>query len=514
MIVQNDFPSQWPTLFDQCMAFIGQSAMPPLEGGYIDEKSIVTGLLCLKAICRKYEYEQDDHERSNLYQIFEQSLMILGDLINQVINQVNESQYAVQILYLISKVIYTANQIQLCPFLMEPGALDPWVHFMKAIIDRQIPFELESQLDDNLQTSELRDKNIHWKLKGIASKFTFRLFSKYGTTKNRAPSDFHQAFCANFVETLVPTLLDSHLQLVFRKKTNFVGSIALSYAIQFLEHASRVPLTMSIMEPYIENILYETTIPVIMVTGLDAFLFIEDPVEFVRRQSDSSETLFSYRQKMISFMYTLCAYKRDKNDYSPVYLHKFLEFCVTNLHQYSAQLQENQGQEMDWRIKEAIMHVIGSLCDLIAFQPDLSNMMEGMMMHHIAPELQSTEPYLRMRATWFYGEFQTLNIRDQGHLNQVIDYIYQCFNDQSNMAVRVMAGKTIYKLLRNNELAQSFLRPALKDILQGYLKMMNEIDCEELVTALEKIVSYYKEDMEPYALMLCRQLSESYIRLL
>ena len=60
---------------------------------------------------------------------------------------------------------------------------------------------------------------------------------------------------------------------------------------------------------------------------------------------------------------------------------------------------------MDWRIKEAIMHVIGSLCDLIAFQPDLSDMMEGMMMHHIAPELQSTEPYLRMRATWFYGEF-------------------------------------------------------------------------------------------------------------
>lgn len=64
----------------------------------------------------------------------------------------------------------------------------------------------------------------------------------------------------------------------------------------------------------------------------------------------------------------------------------------------------------------------------------------------------------------------------------------------------MIAATTIYKLLRNNEVAQSFLRPALGDMLQVYLKLMSEIDSEELVTALEKIVQFYKEDIEPYAL--------------
>lgn len=52
----------------------------------------------------------------------------------------------------------------------------------------------------------------------------------------------------------------------------------------------------------------------------------------------------------------------------------------------------------------------------------------------------------------------------------------------------------------HNKHTINFLRPALKDILQVYLKMMSEIESEELVNALEEIVSLYKDDIGPYAL--------------
>lgn len=51
------------------------------------------------------------------------------------------------------------------------------------------------------------------------------------------------------------------------------------------------------------------------------------------------------------------------------------------------------------------MNVISSLSDLIRKYPELRDTMEPMMKYHIMPELKSPEPYLQLRAIWFYGEF-------------------------------------------------------------------------------------------------------------
>ena len=65
-----------------------------------------------------------------------------------------------------------------------------------------------------------------------------------------------------------------------------------------------------------------------------------------------------------------------------------------------------------------------------------------------------------------------------------------------------MAATSIHKLI-NNPTVFKFLKPALKNILEVYLKLMNEIESEELVSALEEIVKHFKDDIEPYAVELC-----------
>ena len=69
------------------------------------------------------------------------------------------------------------------------------------------------------------------------------------------------------------------------------------------------------------------------------------------------------------------------------------------------------------------------------------------------------------------------------------------------MPVRLQAATSINKLLHNED-AANFLKPALKDILEQYLKLMSEIDSEELVEALELIINHFKDDITPYALQL------------
>ena len=62
--------------------------------------------------------------------------------------------------------------------------------------------------------------------------------------------------------------------------------------------------------------------------------------------------------------------------------------------------------------------------------------------------------------------------------------------------------------LINNETAEEFLKPAISNILEVYLKIMNEIDSEALVEAFEQIVAAFKDDMAPFAMQICTQLVE------
>jgi hypothetical protein len=61
--------------------------------------------------------------------------------------------------------------------------LEPWMLFFKTLLDRPLnPPSLETFVED-MDEIEVRDKNIRWKIKGMAAKVTYRLFSKYGNPK-------------------------------------------------------------------------------------------------------------------------------------------------------------------------------------------------------------------------------------------------------------------------------------------------------------------------------------------
>jgi hypothetical protein len=116
-----------------------------------------------------------------------------------------------------------------------------------------------------------------------------------------------------------------------------------------------------------------------------------------------------------------------------------------------------------------------------------------------------------MRALWMYGEFGQFNFKDNNHVKSAIDGVYRCLFD-AELPVRLTAATSIQKLLHNDTAAE-VLKPALKNILEAYLKLMTEIESEELMNALEEIVGFYKDDIEPFALQLAEQLVSSYQRL-
>lgn len=90
-------------------------------------------------------------------------------------------------------------------------------------------------------------------------------------------------FAKRFKDNYAVPLLESHLQIVFRRKTNFVGTKTLNCAIRYVSGCTKLPNTMNILKPFVENLLFETIIPIMLVTHKDVTLFKEDPIEYIRK---------------------------------------------------------------------------------------------------------------------------------------------------------------------------------------------------------------------------------------
>lgn len=80
---------------------------------------------------------------------------------------------------------------------------------------------------------EERDKNMAWKIKGIAAKTTYRMFSKFGNPTY--VDEKFTVFSERFKGTFAIPMLESHLAQLFQRKTNFVGSKTLNFAIKYVQ---------------------------------------------------------------------------------------------------------------------------------------------------------------------------------------------------------------------------------------------------------------------------------------
>ena len=121
---------------------------------------------------------------------------------------------------------------------MEKGHLDPWFGFFKTVLDMPTPPELAEPVD-NTEEIQRRDKHIFWKIKAITAKITYRAFVKYSKPKEVEQLTHITEFSKQFRENFSLPLLESHLQLLLNKRTQFIGSKALAFAIKFLGYATK-----------------------------------------------------------------------------------------------------------------------------------------------------------------------------------------------------------------------------------------------------------------------------------
>jgi len=142
------------------------------------------------------------------------------------------------------------------------------------------------------------------------------------------------------------------------------------------------------------------------------------------------------------------------------------------------------------------------------YKKELNAQIEPLLQTHVLPELSSEQPFLRSRACWVYGEFCSFKYTDEQHVKLAIDGVYKSLF-VSDLPTKLAAAISLASMLVNKTVRE-FLKPALKQILEVYLKMTNEIDSEHLFTSLESFMKKFNDDMGPYALQIAEQLVVQY----
>lgn len=89
-----------------------------------------------------------------------------------------------------------------------------------------------------------------------------------------------------------------------------------------------------------------------------------------------------------------------------------------------------------------------------------------------------------------------------------VDGIYQCLFSEF-LPIRFQAACALSSML-HNETAVAFLKPALENLLKAFLKIMEEIDQEELMNSMDQIMEVFADDIGPYAVQLAQQITKKY----
>jgi hypothetical protein len=166
------------------------------------------------------------------------------------------------------------------------------------------------------------------------------------------------------------------------------------------------------------------------------------------------------------------------------------------------------GETPDFRIKEALLFIVGSLEQEISRNVQMRDNMEQMLKSHVASELTGNVSFLKARACWMYGIFYDIKFADEAHVKATVDGLYKNLFSE-DLPVRLEAALALTKFLEN-KIAEEALKPVLKTLLEKYLTMMDEIDSEELVAALENLMGVFADDIGPFAVEIVQKLVTQY----
>ncbi|RCH94560.1 hypothetical protein CU097_000253, partial [Rhizopus azygosporus] len=486
-ILTNDFPDKWPNFVSELEKFLTST----------DVRLVYVGLLALREVVKVYQWRTSER-REPFRQLVKLTFPAVQNIASSLIT--SDSMEAAEMLKLALKIYHTGIQTELPKCLQDPSSLVPWGTLFLQLIEKKIPNQaLPADADE-------RERYPWWKTKKWAYHCLNRLFSKYGNpaTMPRSSPEYN-SFAKNFSANFAPNILQAYLNQIecWIKKEIWIPSKCLALTSCFFADCVKNKTTWQLLKPHVDTLVAHFIFPQLCFSDEDQELWDEDPVEFVHKKVDPLEDFHSPQTNAMNFLIDLA---RDRKKHTFMGILNFVN-GVLNRYLEAPEDQKNP------REKDGALCMIGGLSyQVLQKNSPVANMMEPFFVTHVFPEFKSKYPFLRARACDLTRHFSDLDFANEQNLAALYQYVTDCIRD-SELAVRVQACLALQPMIRH-ESVRNAMAPSLPFIMQELLNLTNEIDIDTLANVMEEFVEVFAEQLTPFAVQLCTQLRDTFLRIM
>jgi len=479
-----NFPAAWPSLVPTLLQTIQQQKHP---------LQVHNALYALRKICKRYEYKPED-QRGPLEDIVQQSFGLLLPLGQELVQQQSTpTPETALMLKQVLKIYWSCTQFFLptCLSLERPHELWPWFDLLTAAL---------------AQPASDAPDDPWWKVKKWSIQITSRWFSRYGvpaasaaaaTTTTTDHSAAH-AFAVHFSTHVASAYLTPLFATLNLKPTGrYCTDRVLHLALVFVGLAVELSSTYKMLKPHLEFLLFSVCFPTLCLQPDDLEIFEHDPHEFINKQNSPLLDFLDPRISAVTLVTDMVQH-RGQDVTAPL-----LTYLTDILQKYQPQHPDVAHHVQ----KDGALLTLGSLAKQLMAKPKYATELEGLLVHHVFPDFNSSIAFLRYRACWMMQEFHAVTL-SAPHLDSLLQMVLQRMNDPA-LPVQIEASKALKHLVETDG-ADAVLLPILPQILTEYFRIMNEIGNDEVVTALQVLLDRFGEHLEPHAVALVTQLTQTF----
>ncbi|KAF9161693.1 hypothetical protein DFQ26_004323 [Actinomortierella ambigua] len=482
VILANDFPAKYPGYLSQVQTLLQSQ----------DIKIVYTGLLALKELTRVYKFKIE--EREPVDEIVANFFPAIQQIGSTLINQ--DSIEAAEMLKNIFKCYHHTIQIDLSERQRDSASLIPWGTLFIQAVEKKIPTEgMPTDLEE-------LEKHPWWKAKRWAYQCLNRLYTRYGNPPALTSGSKFKEFAKGFVQNFAPNILSAYLKQVelWVAKQAWLSPRILCLIGNFLEESVKDKNIWSIVKPHADTLIAHFVFPQLCFTAEDEALWVDDPVEYVHSRIDMIEDFTNPTAAAVSFLTVMARYRQNA-------FMQALGLCNSILTKYN----ESPAEAKDPRQKDGALVMIGSLAPLILRKKSLSKMMEPFFVAHVFPEFKSQHPYLRARSCEMMNHFSDLDFEDNNNIAIAFTSLMESLRDPE-LPVKVTAALALRPMIRH-EAVREAMKPHLQFIMHELLAMTNQIDIDTLSEVMDEFVEVFADDLAPFAVQLCEQLRDTFLRI-
>ena len=453
-----------------------------VESSLSSADMLYSGLMMLYHACKFYDKAMSD-KRKHLINLIDKFYLTLLDLLERLLESSSPDRFSY--IQIVLMTFWSFFYLELPEAQAQIEYLQRWLRCFRDILNLPLG-SLELPVHSESEALE-RTNHIQWLCRKWCAQIIHRFFTRY-FNKNYMKAQ-NLLICEHFQSTWAIEFYTIILQSVCSFPSTFITEPVLCYFLKYISQALKFEAILkSISAATVQTLLITVCLQLLYRKPLDEELWNGNPTEFIRKEEDLSAVYTSPKHAAITLI---------------------LSFSSTGcIHPFFNYLNRELRRPLDPCRKEALMLALGSISEPLRTNVKLKGSIEGLLHTSVFTEFTSSIGFLRSRAVWVYAKFAHIEYAQAEVQEKVLAAVCRLMVD-AELPVRYAAAVSLPKILVW-EISKAKVKSEVKDVLGIYLTLTKEIDSQELMEALESVISSFPEQVRPFAVEIIGMLIQSF----